>query len=880
MSAFSLRSLARNVRALFRRDRVDAEMSEEMRAHLELLAAENEKRGMGAREARDAARREFGGVEQIKERARDQRGWMWLDHLARDVRHGWRVLVKAPLLSAVIVLSLGIGVGVNAVIFSWVGSLVFHPLPGVADATRFQLVEPRTETGSYPGMSWREYRDLNERLRVFDGLLAFKMLPLNLGEAGREERVYAQLVSGNYFSLLGLRPALGRFLRADEVEVPGSAPVVVISHSFWTTQFGASPEALGGKLKLNGQWLTVIGVTPEGFRGTATGLSFDLWAPATMAPVLMSGSRELEARDQRGYSVMGTLRAGATMAQAQEETESAMKELAASFPASNAGVGVELMSFWRTPRGAARLLFGALAVLQGFMLLVLAVVCANAANLLLARSTARRREIGVRLALGARPGQILRMLLTESVLLGAAASGLGALLAVWGTNAVRAVPLPGGFPFKFDTDLDAGGLIFTAVLGVGCAVVFGLAPAMQAARTDSQLALRASRTALGQKGLRNALVAVEVALALVVLFVAAMFLRNFLETRTLNPGFKTEGVLLASYDLSNTGYNKAAAIAATDEVLRRLRAAPGVEAAAVASWVPMDFHAMQLGGFKLDGRERTDGGQERAITYNVTPGYFDLMKIPLVEGRDFEALADTAHGPQAIVNEEFARRFLSGASPLGHRIEGRNASFEIVGVVRNALYETFGEPAKPIMYFSWRERYGAVGQLHVRVRGPEAAFAGELRRIVREVNPAFALYDFRTLTEHVDKNLFFRKIPARIFAVLGPLILVLAAIGIYALVAYSVAQRTVEIGVRLTLGASTRRVVAEIVGESLKVVSFGVVPAWLLSVVVMLHMRGGVLSLPILVGVPVTLIGVAWLAAWWPARRAAKVDPVVALRCE
>ena len=870
----------RQLRALFRNEKLDAEMSEEMRAHLELQTAENEKRGLSPADARYAAMRQFGGIEQIKERARDQRRWMWLDHLVRDTRHGWRMIVKAPLLSAVIVLSLGVGVGVNAVIFSWIGSLVIRPLPGVADATRFELVEPKTESGSYPGASWAEYRDLRERLRAFDGLLAFKMLPLNLGEAGREERVYSQLVSGNYFSVLGLRPALGRFLRADEVEQPGGAPVVVISHGFWQSHFFGSPDVLGQKLKLNDQLLTVVGVTPKGFLGTATGLSFDLWAPATMAPVLLAGSRELEARDARGYSLMGARRPGTTTAQARTEIDSAMRELAASFPASNAGITAELLPFWRAPRGAARLLLGALAALQGFMLLVLLVVCANAANLLLARATARRREIGVRLALGARPWQILRLLLVESALLGVAASALGGLLAVWGTNAVRAVPLPGGFPFKFDTDLEVGGLVFTALLGVGCAIIFGLAPAIQSARTDSQIALRASGAAAGRRGLRNVLVGVEVALALFVLVVAAMFLRNFMETRTADPGFQPDGVLLAAYDLSSSGYDKATGLALTDELLRRLRATPGVEAAAVASWVPLDFHAMPLGAFKLDGRTRSDGGQDRAITYNVTPGYFELMKIPLVAGRDFDPLADTAHGPQAVVNEEFARQFLGKVSPLGHRIEGRNAAFEIVGVVRNALYETFGEPAKPIMYFSYRDRFGLTGRIHVRTRGAESALASNLRRIVREINPSFALFEVGTLTEHVDRNLFFRRIPARIFAVLGPMILLLAAIGIYAVVAYAVAQRTVEIGVRLALGASTRRVVSQIVRESMKVVCLGAAPAWLVSVVVMLHMRGGVLNAPILLGVPAILLGVAWLAAWLPARRAAKVNPVVALRCE
>ncbi len=855
-------------------------MAEEMRTHLEEQTLRNVAAGMNETDARAAARRQFGGVDQVMERARDQRGWVWLDHVARDTAHGWRMITKAPLLSAVIVLSLGIGVGVNAVIFSWIRSLMFRPIPGVADATQFRLVEPKTDAGSYPGASWTEYLDLRDRLRAFDRLLAFKMLPLDLGEPGNEERVYSQLVSGNYFSALGLRPAAGRFLREDEATQPGAAPVVVISKNFWRTRFGGSPDVLGQELKLNGQSLTVIGVAPEGFHGTVTGLSFDLWVPATMAPVLMPGSTELTARDIRGYSVMGVIRPGATLAQAQTELDVAMGELAANFPASNGDIGAEAMPFWRTPRGAGRLLLGALAAMQGFMVLVLLVVCVNAANLLLARSTTRRREIGVRLALGARPRQILRLLLTESILLGAAATVLGGVLATWGTTAVRAVPLPGQFPFHFETGLEASGLAFTGLLGIGCAVVFGLAPALQAARTDSHLALRVATVASGRRGFRHGLVAMEVALSLLVLVVASLFLQSFLETRTTDPGFRTDGVLLAVYDLSRAGYDKPTGLTVTEELLQRLRASPQVEAAAIASWVPLDFHPMPLGAFKIDGRERSDGGRERALTYTVTPGYFDLMKIPLVAGRDFVPLTDKAHGSEIIVNEEFARRFFAGASPLGHQLGAKGPGFEVVGVVRNALYETFGEPPKPIMYISYRDWFRPAGQIHVRTRGAETAFAPALRRIARDVNPDFTLYDVRTLNEHVDKNLFFRRIPARIFAVLGPVILLLAAVGIYAVVAYAVAQRTAEIGIRLALGASPRRVVREILRESMRVVCVGAVPAWLLSLVVMLHLRGGVLNLTILVGVPGILLTVASLAAWLPARRAAKVDPIVALRAE
>ena len=869
--------ILRQIQFLFRRKKLDAEMTEEMRLHVDLQTELNLKAGLNRADARAAALREFGNVASIQERAREERGWMGLEHFRRDLRFGWRLMIKAPVLSAVIVLSLGIGLGANAVVFAWMQGVVFRPLAGVPHADRLLLVEPRTDAGSYPGTSWPEYRNFTEKLPVFRELAAFRMLPLNFGPAGKEVRIYSQLVSGNYFSVLGMRPALGRFIRPDEVVQTGGELVAVISHQFWQRQFAGSPEVLGQTLRLNEQLVTVIGVAPEGFMGTAVGLSFDAWLPATLAPVLLGGAPELESRDARAYSIFGLLQGGENAARAQSQLDGVMRELARTYPATNSQMQAEVLAFWRAPRGAPRFLFGALAALQGFMLLVLVVVCANAANLLFARTTARRREIGVRLALGGRPAQILRQFLAESLVLGLLAAGIGLLVAVWGTNALRAVPLPGGFPFKFETGLDWVGVAFTAGLSLLSALVFGLAPAMQAAHTDSQLALRTARQGAGRSRMRSFLIASEAAFALLVLMVAAMFLRSFLETRVANPGFRPAGVLLASYDLSSGGYDKPKGLAVMGDLLRHLETTPGIESAAIASWVPLDFHAMAQAGFKLDGRG--DAPMQRALTYTVTPGYFQVLGIPLVAGRDFTALTDTQSGPQVIVNEEFVRRFLDGAPALGHRLEGRS-NYEIIGVVRNALYESFGEPAKPIIYFSYRDRFSPLGQIHVRARESDATLAASLQGIVSGINPAITLYEMRTLTEHVEKNLFFRRIPARLFAVLGPLILLLAGIGIYAVVSYAVIQRTTEIGVRMALGASGRQVVRQIVRETLRITAMGLAPAWLLAVIVMLHLRGGVLNAPILIGVPVLLFAVAWLAAWLPARRAAVVDPVEALRAE
>ncbi|HYU43672.1 MAG TPA: ADOP family duplicated permease, partial [Vicinamibacteria bacterium] len=774
------------------------------------------------------------------------------------------------------------GIGVNTAVFSWIQAVVLRPLPGVPDASRFHLVETRAEAGTHPGVSWLEYRDLRERLRSFDDLIASRMVPPSLGEAGRTERVSAQLVSDNYFSGLSLKPALGRFPGGGDLARAGEASVVVISHGFWHARFGGAPGALGQTLRLNDHSLTIVGVAPPGFQGTVLGLDFDLWVPATLAPVLLGGSRELEDRSQRGYAVLGSLPAPATRARAQAELDAAMAELARLYPETNAGVQAEVLPFWQALRGPQRMLARALWILQALMLLLLLAVCGNTANLVLARASTRQREIGVRLALGAGPGRILGLLLTENVLLAVLGAAVGAALAAWGTDALRAVPFSTSWPIRFQTRVDALGLAFAMLLGIACGVAFGLAPALQLARVDPQHALRAGARGAGRSRMRNALMGTEVALALIVLVVAALFFRSVHDTRDTDPGFRREGVLLAAYDLSGRGLDNAGTRAFATRLLDGLRAVPGVEAAAIARSVPLDIHGLPLRAFTLEGRARTDGGSDQALTNTVTPGYFRTMGIPILDGADFADLADTSGPPQAVVNEEFVRRYLPDVQPLGRRLEIRGGTYVITGVVRNSLYDAFGEPPMPMLYLSYRDRPSVAGEIHLRTRvGTELAVLPAVRRIVREIDPTAPVFDVRTLSEHVEKNLVLRRIPARMFVVLGPLLLVLAAIGIYAVVAHATAHRTTEIGVRLALGAGAGRVVAQIVGESLRVIGTGLGAGWVVVFVVALHAAPrGTLDAPLLLGVPAMLLAVAALACWIPARRATRIDPMVALRHE
>ena len=798
-----------------------------------------------------------------------------------DVRHAWRSIRRMPALAAVIVVSLGVGIGVNTAVFSWIQAMVLQPLPGVVDASSFQLIEPRADTGSYPGASWAEYRDLQARLRALPDLFAFRMVPFNVGEAGRPERTHGLLVSGNYFSALGLRPALGRFLRSDEVERTGSAPVVVISYAYWQTRFGGAATAVGRTLRVNDRSLTIVGVTPERFQGTVIALAFDLWVPATQAPDLLAGSRELDDRSQRGYYVAGQLAPHATRAAAQTELNLAMAQLAHDYPETNRTLQAEVLPFWRAPRGPQRLLVGALAILQTVMLLLLLAVCGNTANLMLARASARYREIGVRLALGAGPWRVVILLLTENLILASLGALLGAAIAVWATDALRTVPMIGAVPIKFQTGVDGLGLAFALTLGLVCGLIFGVAPAAQLARVDPQTALRFGARTAGRNPTRNALMGIQVALTTVVLMAAALFVSNFSSARDTDPGFRREGVLLAEYDLSGRSLGTTAARDFAGRLLTRLRALPGVESAAIASEVPLDIHGLPLRSFTLEGRARSDAAPDRALANIVTPGYFQTMGIPMRAGADFAPLDDAAAPAQVVVNDAFVRRYLDDAEPLGRALISRDRRYVIAGVVRNSLSDSFDETPAPLIYFSYRDRPALMGQVHVRTRpGSESLLGPGVERAVREIDPTLPVYDVRTLSEHVDKNLFFRRIPARIFVVLGPLLLILAAIGIYAVVSYSVSRRTTEIGVRIALGATASRVVRQIVRETLTVVSAGAFACWMLMFLVALHLLKGVLSLAVFAGVPAILLLVAAMASWLPARRATAGDAMAALRQE
>ncbi|MEJ1971228.1 MAG: ADOP family duplicated permease [Lacunisphaera sp.] len=799
-----------------------------------------------------------------------------------NLRLAFRTLTKTPGLSLVVILSLAIGIGANTVIFSWLKSVVLHPLPGVTAPVL--LVETKDDTGNYVSTSWLEYQDLRELLPSFRLLAAHRTRLLQLGAPGHETPVYAELVSANFFAALGLEPQLGRFFHADEATQPGAAPVAVISHDFWRRNFQGAPNIVGRTLILNSRAFTIIGVTPQGYYGGFNSLALDVFVPATMASELVAASTELTARGNRPYVMLAQLRPDATTGQARGELAAAARQLIATHPETNRGLGYEFLPVWRSPRGGVTML-ASLVTLQVFAGLILVVVCANTANLLLARASVRQREIGVRLALGAGPSRIVRQLLLESVCLALLGAAAGLIVALWGVDLLAQMPLPGGLPIRLAPALDWTSLVFAAGVATASGLAFGLAPALQLARRDVVAALAGGHGSVGGRSrLRDVLVGLEVAVALVVLVLAGLFLKSFRNALAASPGFDAGRVALAGIDLGGRGYNAKTGGLLLDDLLQRLRALPGVAAAAAANYVPLDLHNIPTGVISVAGKEFDPN--RKILYYSVTPGYFATLGIPLLAGTDLAPRARTDLPPDAVIGDEMARRYWPGENPVGRSFEVSGTTYLVAGVARTPKIGRINEAPRPAAWLSMRGQFVSAPILQIRATaGDPRALLPAVRDTIRQLDPELVTLDPRSFVQHIENNLFVERVPAQMLLVLAPLALALAAIGLYAVVAHAVGQRTREIGVRVALGATPACLVALMMWQSLRVVLVGAAAGWIGAGAIawFLHDRfvGVSFGDPLISGgVPALLLAVATLACWLPARRATKVDPMVALRAE
>ncbi len=811
----------------------------------------------------------------------------------KDLRFALRLLARHPGFTATAVLSLALGIAATTTVFSWMRSVLLDPLPGVADAGRVVAVESVTPSGTYIDSSWPDYRDIRDRAKSFSGTVAFRDRPLRMGPDDATGRVWALFVSGNYFDVLGVRPAAGRFFdAAEQQERQGAAPVAVIGYGLWQRRFQGDRSVVGRVIRLNRQEITVIGVAPRAFHGTIDGLSYDVFVPVTMERTLSGGWNWMADRGSRPMKILGRLRDGVSIEQANAEVATIAKDLSAAYPENNRDVGGAALSFSRAPYGAQTLLRTPLFALLGLGALVLLIVSANVSSLMLARAVGRQREMAVRLAVGAKPSRLLRQVLTESVLLSFIGGWVGILGAAWMAGGLRYLLPATELPVDVSSSLSPAVLLFALAAAVVAGLLFGAAPALHATRIDVLESLKSERTATaGRRSswLRGLLVVSELTFAVVALACAGLLLRTFQNARAVDPGFDVHHVLLVGLDLGSTGYDRDKGLDFQRRLQARLTALPGVQAVSYAEDVPLGFDGGSWETLSIDGYVPAAGESMKIYRNLVSPGYFGLMRIPLEAGRDFTVRDDRNASPVAIVNETFARHYFGGddESAVGRQFETGGVHFTIAGVVGDTKVRSLSEPAAPYFYVPLAQAYGAdTGfAVHVRTASDPLAVLPAVRRVIREIDPAVPTDVAIPLAQYTDAALFPRRIAAAFGTTLGAVSLLLAVFGLYGVLSYSVSQRTREIGVRMALGAARRDVVGLVLRHALGLTLTGLAIG-LAAALAVGRLLGGLLlgvspadpATFVLVAAALTLLSL--VAAYLPARRAVRVNPIQALRAE
>ncbi len=811
--------------------------------------------------------------------------------LLKDLQYGFRTLRKSKGFTAVAVLTTAVGIAANTTVFSWINGVLLRPFPGAGDPGRLVALETVAPSGEHITTSYPDFRDLRDRAQLLDGVLATTPRAFNVGDGLHASRVWGEMVSGDFFDVLRVKPVLGRFFVGQERDdTPGGHLVAVISYSLWKNRFHSSPKALGSVMRVNRYPLTIIGVTPAGFGGSMSSLAYDIWTPAMAFGELSGqGNAPLENRKNRMFLSLARLKPGATIAQAQAEIQSLAQRLAVTYADANRGISAAVVPVWRAAYGAQKIMLGPLSILMGICAVVLLIACANVTNLLLARATARTREFSVRLALGAPRGRIVRQLLVETLLLALGGSLLGLALADQMRASLTWMVPATSSPNIQDVPLDWRVLVFAEMLAVTVTLLAGLIPALHATHLTLNDTLKESgRGGSGSARshrLRGALVVAEVALAVVALAGAGLFLKSFAMAKTISPGFDPRHVAIAEVDLSSSGYTSSQAAVFCRRLRQDLESKPGVQAVSFADTVPLGFAGMSWEDLQIEGY--VPGPSENMKIYRslVAPGYFDLMRIPLAEGRDFTEHDDDKALPVMIVNHEFVRRFLPRQNPIGHKVKGFGRWFTIVGVVGTGKYITFTESPQPYFYIPIRQYYMPEIKFYVRTAGDPERAIGIVRQAVAAIDPSVAMFGGEALTEHIGAALFGQKVAASLMSGMGVIALSLAAIGLYSVMAYSVIQRTHEIGIRIALGARPldmtwlalrRGMLLTLAG--LAIGSAGAVAMARMASSVLVHVSP---ADPAVYGAVAAFLGViAALANWIPARRAAKVDPMECLRVE
>jgi predicted permease len=809
-----------------------------------------------------------------------------METLWQDFRYGARMLRKNPGFSLVAVITLALGIAANTTIFSWINATLLNPIPGVSRPSEMAAIEiGRGDSFSYP-----DFRDLKDRGKSFAGLTAFAFAPASLTENAKPERIWATMVTANYFDVLGVKPALGRGFLPGEDNSSDGAPVAVISDRLWHRRFAADPAIIGQTIHVNTHPFTIVGVTPPVFQGSTSGLRFDLWVPVTAAQHLAEGGKELlDTRSDSWLNVLGRLSPGRSRAEAQSESTLLLQQIAEQFPDSHRGVNqVTLYPLWRAPNGANGFFSTLLPILMGVAGVVLLLACSNVANFLLLRGLSRQKEMCIRLSLGAGRFRLVRQLLVENIVLSLAAGAIALPMTVWTSRSFMDFAPSTNFPIWISVAVDRRVLIATLIVTFASGILFGMLPALRASGMNPASVLKDESGALAggrrKARLSSGLAVAQVALSLILLVSAGLFVRSFHATQHFDPGFNAQNVVLQSYDLFPNGYNHADGVTFHRQVLENVAVVPGVLSAGLADWVPLGF-VSNSDSFIPEGYVPRPHEAVGAGVAHVSPGYLATVGIPLLAGRDFSPRDFADSQPVAVINEALAARYWPKQDPIGKRmrIEGKWAV--VIGEARTTHYYDLNEPPRSFVYLPLYQFYSSNVILHVRTAADPLASTSAIAQAVHKLNPDLPLFDVALMTSRIGVSSFVQRMAGTFVGAFGIIALVLAAVGIYAVIAYSTKQRTHEVGIRMALGAQRKDVLRLILGQGAKITILGVViglAATLALARLMASLLYGVSATDLVTyaGVAILLTGVALVASYIPALRATRVDPVLALRCQ
>ena len=817
-----------------------------------------------------------------------------MQDLIKDLQYGVRMLTKNPGVTLVAVITLALGIGANTAIFSAVSAFLIRPLPVPHAEQLVRPLETFEDGGMRDELSYPDFLEYRTQGASIVDLAAEDMVSAAIDTDNQSDVVWGQVVSANYFDVLQLKPIMGRTFVPDEDKTLGASPVLVVSHSLWQRRFGADPNIVGKTVRVNNRPYQVIGVAPEFFTGTKFALALDFWIPMSMVEEIQRAPKQLEARGNHWMNAIGRLKPGVSLDRASAEFSAIANRLNQTYPDERShDTQVKVMTETEGRFEDLGPIFksgGAIAM--AIVGLILLIACANVANLMLARAAARRKEIGIRLALGASRVRLIRQLLTESLLLAVLGGGLGLLVAVWVTNLLQGfVPIMQYTIVKDFFALDSRALWFTLAVSLATGLIFGLAPAWHSSNPDVVPVLKGlpeeHRKKFGRLSLRNGLVVAQVALSLMVLVCGGLFIKSFRKAQTMDPGFDNPNGLIVSLNPRLVGYDDDQARNFYRQLVERTRNLPGVEAVAMAQLLPLGDSSNSHGPILREGETLPKGTGGRSVMVNtVGPGYFKTMQIPFVAGRDFDDRDQPNTQHVVIVNQKLAEILWPGESAIGKRMfVGSDNPFEVVGVVKTGLYRALAEDPKPFYYYPLTQRKLDGMSLVVRSSIDPRGLVSTIRNEVQTLDRRMPIYAVRTMQEHLTYALWAPNMAASLSLAFGALAVLLSAVGLYSVMAYVVSQRTREVGIRMALGATRAHVMKMITKQGMWLAGVGVVIGLVLALALVRVLSAVLIGvsgydLGIFVLVPALLAAVALLACYLPARRATKVNPLIALRYE